>query len=292
MSNDFTIYCNKHGQSPGCMMCRHLREESGLQYYSQLAFPEVNPSVRMAWCNKCHTVLTRESGWSPEAKTFADMKIVCTPCYDQTLERHTSFLLELVAYHEAGHAVVGLGLGLTLSEAAIHRDGTGFTYWGEENGQSLSDYQRQLVGVVAGPVSDLLLAEEKFGPSERRHPFPTDPAFRLPSWRIRYDQLEPEDEVDDANQAQYYAWAIVQMGKMGVKKLSHMRLAKSLYALNGQAWPSVDADELVSEVIRAERWAERLLRRRWGSVKSVAGVLQTSDSHKLTGAEVQHILVA
>ncbi|QDU20601.1 hypothetical protein [Urbifossiella limnaea] len=54
--------------------------------------------------------------------------------------------------------------------------------------------------------------------------------------------------------------------------------------------PEVAPAEVLAEVVRAERWAERLLRRRWAAVTAVAEALYRSKSGSLTGKRVQTLI--
>ena len=79
------IHCEEHGEIDYCLICQHLRAGAGLGYFAIEAEPE---EPAQAWCEKCDAVLEEERGWSDRADELADWMLVCTGCYDQTLQRH------------------------------------------------------------------------------------------------------------------------------------------------------------------------------------------------------------
>ena len=79
------IHCERHGVSAYCLICRHLREQSGLKYWA--IQPEPGQPAQ-AWCEACDAVLDEEQGWSDRADAQADWKLHCTGCYEETLARH------------------------------------------------------------------------------------------------------------------------------------------------------------------------------------------------------------
>jgi hypothetical protein len=58
------------------------------------------------------------------------------------------------------------------------------------------------------------------------------------------------------------------------------------WAVTGRTPPAVTPAEVLAEVVRAERWAGRLLRRKWPEVVTVTEALLRSGGRVLTGAEV------
>ncbi len=79
------VQCAKHGSTEYCLICRHLREQSSLRFYANTA-EKYAPA--QAWCEACDQVLDEERGWSDPADEFADWKLLCTACYEETLTRH------------------------------------------------------------------------------------------------------------------------------------------------------------------------------------------------------------
>jgi hypothetical protein len=88
------IRCGSHGFSPASAICKHLCQETGLGYFAITLAPN-HPCVGQAWCEKCHAVLEEEGGWTDRSKKFADLRLVCTSCYEKVLSKHAR--LELVA---------------------------------------------------------------------------------------------------------------------------------------------------------------------------------------------------
>ncbi|MES2948921.1 MAG: hypothetical protein V4858_10315 [Pseudomonadota bacterium] len=79
------IECEKHGTSQYCIICRHLREKIGLEYFAIQAEP-AEPA--QAWCAACDHVLEQERGWSDVADQHADWELYCSQCYAESLETH------------------------------------------------------------------------------------------------------------------------------------------------------------------------------------------------------------
>ena len=84
-SHPLAIHCVRHGITPYCVICRHLREGFGLGYFAII--PEAEEPAQ-AWCEACDNVLEAERGWSDRADAQADWKLYCTGCYAETLARH------------------------------------------------------------------------------------------------------------------------------------------------------------------------------------------------------------
>ena len=85
-SHPLAIHCSRHGVTPYCLICRHLRENTGLGYWEIRAEPK-DPA--QAWCEECDALLDEDRGWSDRAEELADFKLYCTGCYRETLARHT-----------------------------------------------------------------------------------------------------------------------------------------------------------------------------------------------------------
>jgi hypothetical protein len=79
------VQCAKHGRTEYCLICRHLREHSGLGFYANTAEKH---APAQAWCAACDQVLDEERGWSDRADAFADWKLFCAVCYKETLTQH------------------------------------------------------------------------------------------------------------------------------------------------------------------------------------------------------------
>ena len=84
-ADQLTIRCAEHGVTPYCLICRHLRDGSGLWYFAIRA--EAGEPAQ-AWCEWCDEVLAREQGWTDRADLQAGWKLYCTVCYKAALGRH------------------------------------------------------------------------------------------------------------------------------------------------------------------------------------------------------------
>jgi hypothetical protein len=85
-SHPLAIHCDRHGVTAYCIICRHLRESSGLAYW---AIKPKSEEPAQAWCEECDAVLAEDRGWTDRGDALADWKLYCTGCYAETLARHT-----------------------------------------------------------------------------------------------------------------------------------------------------------------------------------------------------------
>src|SRR5947208_13668456 len=67
------VRCEEHGDSVAAVICRHLREGSGLRYYAVRDDP-------WAWCEASNAVSERGAGWD-RLSELADWQAVCHECY-------------------------------------------------------------------------------------------------------------------------------------------------------------------------------------------------------------------
>ena len=79
------IECAEHGTTSYCIICVHLRDESGLEY---VASPACQHGPAQAWCKRCDERVARDGGWNEASEAFADLKLFCGECYRKTLRRH------------------------------------------------------------------------------------------------------------------------------------------------------------------------------------------------------------
>src|SRR5436305_13973758 len=73
------VRCEEHGDSVAAVICRHLREGSGLRYYAVRDDP-------WAWCEACNSFSEAGAGWDRLAE-FADWQAYCRECYRRALPR-------------------------------------------------------------------------------------------------------------------------------------------------------------------------------------------------------------
>jgi hypothetical protein len=74
------VHCDEHGDNVACIICRHLRNGSGLRYYAVRDDP-------WAWCQECNAFAQRGQGWERLDK-FAAWQVYCYQCYRRALRRH------------------------------------------------------------------------------------------------------------------------------------------------------------------------------------------------------------
>ena len=79
------VHCEDHGETEYCLICQHLCARAGLSYFAIEAEPG---EPAQAWCEECDVVLEEERGWSDRADEVAGWKLLCTGCYEQTLQGH------------------------------------------------------------------------------------------------------------------------------------------------------------------------------------------------------------
>ena len=199
---------------------------------------------------------------------------------------------ERVAYHEASHAVTGLGLGLELTEILIRKDCTGTTRWNHPNrAKTPALYQRLLPVIVAGTVGEVLLHEALEGPCDRRDATEA-PISRLLSHRLSQGPITEsmsDTDVNDAEHAWRYTHDMILMRKAGLSRADYLQLSMRIRERDGESVPRVGHKEVVAEIVRAERWAEQLLSRKWKKVEAVALTLLAHPRGRLTAEEVRAV---
>jgi len=83
-----SINCERHGESQPAFVCCHLvRDSFGLGFnrnppIDEDPFPD-------AWCDKCEAVFQQHGGeWTAEGMKLADIKYICSNCYEQIRVRN------------------------------------------------------------------------------------------------------------------------------------------------------------------------------------------------------------
>ena len=69
------------------MLCRHLISGADLGYFRV----EVDPGqddCETALCQACDEFFWNEQGWTDRLYDFADWKLFCRVCFEDTLKRH------------------------------------------------------------------------------------------------------------------------------------------------------------------------------------------------------------
>ncbi len=85
------VNCKVHGRNEACMICSHLIKEEGKAFAKVLVRPE-DEDYETAMCVDCETLLLDDGEWSEELEKFAEWKLFCRKCYENTIKKH-----ELVA---------------------------------------------------------------------------------------------------------------------------------------------------------------------------------------------------
>jgi hypothetical protein len=223
------------------------------------------------------------------------------------------------AIHEAGHAVVGLALGYELVEVVARRNGTGVVHFA---GPPLSipvsdrcgarDVRHDLVVDVAGFVAEHLYREaDRWGrwlSREERiskavacvRSFPSrcwteaEVVQQICPHRISFELrrgLIDDPPSGDLASALRNAEALV-LYRWNQRRLAGLAAAgvavDDLRRHPPLAPPS--REQILTQVMRAERWTERLLRQEQRALETIAEALSRRGDGRLTGPEVEQVL--
>ncbi len=225
------------------------------------------------------------------------------------------------AVHEAGHVVAGMGLGFESLDVRVRvrADGTGVVegLLGP-SAQTIADVRRKLIFVVTGRLAECLHEADDWGRAARD-------SHCLLSLQLRNGPLGDEDDGSDAAKALFLAREVCRRLKLqdagsweerrvrddvglnsgyradvywergptvAVRPLAPPEEGDSIVFAGPVTPPEVTSSELLAEVVRAERWAERLLRRRWQAVTAVAKALYRSKNGTLTEKRVLALIAA
>ena len=82
------VGCEIHGESDATFICHHLIGGEKLGF--NLGLDPENPSDLYpdAWCDKCEQVRNEEGGWNHRSEGFADIKVLCAQCYENTRQKN------------------------------------------------------------------------------------------------------------------------------------------------------------------------------------------------------------
>ena len=76
------VVCKQHGETPPAFACRHLAFGVACGYHASGADPDAPwPD---AWCDRCDAAYDREGGWNEASEAEADVKLLCTHCYERS----------------------------------------------------------------------------------------------------------------------------------------------------------------------------------------------------------------
>jgi hypothetical protein len=223
------------------------------------------------------------------------------------------------AIHEAGHAVVGLALGYEVVEVVARRNGTGWTRFagrplpipvGDRGGAR--DVRHDLVVDVAGPVAEYLYREaDRWGrwltPGERiAHAVAGLRPSRLVGWteadfarhvcphgvssELRRGSIDdpPAGDVSNASRKgealMLYRWDQKRLAALKAAGVAVDDLRRH------PPLPPPSREQILTQVMRAEQWAERLLRQEQPALETIAEALSRQGDGRLTGPEVERLL--
>jgi hypothetical protein len=85
---DKKVECGKHGSSAATFVCQHLAsgEKLGFNVGYDPEFPDdLYPD---AWCNECEKMLESEGEWNEVSEKYADIKLLCSQCYEDLREKN------------------------------------------------------------------------------------------------------------------------------------------------------------------------------------------------------------
>lgn len=95
------VSCGEHGERNACFVCCHLKEGEALGFnlgYDPEAPDELYPA---AWCDACEALLEQEGEWTDRAQAEADIRLVCSACYERIRARNwrqdDEVLVELIS---------------------------------------------------------------------------------------------------------------------------------------------------------------------------------------------------
>ena len=80
------IQCSKHGSSKSTFVCTHLVNGKGLGFNYGYEPDEPDALYPDAWCDACEAVWEEEGEWNDWSQAHADIKMLCSGCY-QDLRR-------------------------------------------------------------------------------------------------------------------------------------------------------------------------------------------------------------
>lgn len=84
---DKKVECGKHGLSAATFVCQHLASGEKLGFnvgYDPEFLDDLYPD---AWCNECEKMLESEGEWNEVSEKYADIKLLCSQCYEDLREK-------------------------------------------------------------------------------------------------------------------------------------------------------------------------------------------------------------
>lgn len=80
------VICGKHGSTPATWACRHVTAGVACGFHADEASSD-NPWPD-AWCDLCEEALQEAGEWTDDASRVADIKALCTHCYEVARARN------------------------------------------------------------------------------------------------------------------------------------------------------------------------------------------------------------
>lgn len=99
------VECRTHGDARPAFVCQHLFLQHRQKQYSAIGFfePTQDPGDPdddlEAWCGACDEVLGRVGEWNDESEAFADMKVLCSGCFQRVREIQHGFRQNTGGHH-------------------------------------------------------------------------------------------------------------------------------------------------------------------------------------------------
>lgn len=87
MSDSKLVTCGAHGDTPSTFACRHLTRGVACGYHASVDDPA--DKWPDAWCDLCEQAFQAAGGeWNDESEKVADIKLMCTHCYEAARARN------------------------------------------------------------------------------------------------------------------------------------------------------------------------------------------------------------
>ena len=83
-----TVNCHNHGECQETFVCSHLTEGSAGLGFNRNEPTEEDP-FPYALCNDCDLILQAQGGWTEEAETLIELRLLCSRCYELSCIRNT-----------------------------------------------------------------------------------------------------------------------------------------------------------------------------------------------------------
>ena len=80
-----SVGCATHGSGSETFVCKHLAENPVQRWHC--GYPEEDNQWPDAWCDECNGAFEREGGWNERNEGVADIKLLCSCCYDDGIAK-------------------------------------------------------------------------------------------------------------------------------------------------------------------------------------------------------------